>query len=57
PPMYVEGEKLIINHDTITPGELRGFSGSGDEILYIGSPVEANNIDVMAVNLTTGARA
>ncbi|KAG5746832.1 hypothetical protein H9Q70_010481 [Fusarium xylarioides] len=55
PPMYVEGEKLIINHDTITPGELRGFSGSGDEILYIGSPVEANNIDVMAVHLTTGA--
>ncbi|KAF5975158.1 saponin hydrolase precursor [Fusarium coicis] len=28
--------------------------GSGDEILYIGSPVEANNIDVMAVHLTTG---
>ncbi|KAH7173142.1 uncharacterized protein B0J16DRAFT_365033 [Fusarium flagelliforme] len=55
PHMYVEGDELLINHDAITAGELRGFSGSGDEILYIGSPVEANNIDVMAVHLTTGA--
>ncbi|KAM0230273.1 hypothetical protein ACHAP5_011415 [Fusarium lateritium] len=55
PPMYVKDDQLLINHDAITPGELRGFSGSGDEIIYIGSPVEANNIDVMAVHLTTGA--
>ncbi|CEI63423.1 hypothetical protein FVEN_g57 [Fusarium venenatum] len=55
PPMYVDDDKLRINHGAITPGELRGFSGSGDEIIYIGSPVEANNIDVSAVHLTTGA--
>ena len=42
------------NRDAITVGELRGFSGSGAEVIYIGSPWEANNIDLMAVHLVTG---
>ncbi|PLB54047.1 hypothetical protein P170DRAFT_442213 [Aspergillus steynii IBT 23096] len=54
-PIMADGDKLIIHDDAILPGELRGFSGSGDEILYIGSPREANNIDVFAIHITTGA--
>ncbi|CAH0020013.1 unnamed protein product [Clonostachys rhizophaga] len=35
-------------------GELRGFSGTGDEVTYIGATVEANNIDTFATHLETG---
>lgn len=48
------GDELHINHSALTVGELRGFSGSGDEVLYIGYPSEACNIDVYAAHLTTG---
>ncbi|KAK4235698.1 hypothetical protein C8A03DRAFT_36443 [Achaetomium macrosporum] len=54
-PITVEGSELHINRDAITVGELRGFSGAGDEILYIGSSWESSNIDVFAVHVVTGA--
>ncbi|KAH7115330.1 hypothetical protein B0J11DRAFT_496426 [Dendryphion nanum] len=47
--------RLTYHDDAIGVGELRGFSGSGDEILYIGPTREANNIDVFAVHAITGA--
>jgi hypothetical protein len=49
-----DGGELHINRAAISVGELRGFSGAGDEILYIGSPWESSNIDVFAVHVTTG---
>jgi hypothetical protein len=55
PPISVDGSELHINRDAITVGELRGFSGAGDEILYIGSSWESSNIDVFAVHVVTGA--
>ena len=48
------GEELKLHPDSITIGELRGFSGSGDEILYIGAPTESTNIDLYAVHIETG---
>lgn len=48
------GSQLVLNEDAIIVSELRGFSGSGNEVLYIGYPMEANNIDVFATHLTTG---
>lgn len=54
-PITVEGSELKIHDQAISIGELRGFSGSGDEILYIGSTREANNIDLFAVHIITGA--
>ncbi|GME46038.1 Six-bladed beta-propeller TolB-like protein [Neofusicoccum parvum] len=49
-----DGDQLIINPDAITVGELRGFSGSGKEVTYIGYPAESSNIDVFAADLSTG---
>ncbi|KAL5357139.1 hypothetical protein BJX96DRAFT_181241 [Aspergillus floccosus] len=54
-PIMADGDKLQLHDEAISVGELRGFSGTGDEILYIGSPREANNIDVFAVHIMTGA--
>lgn len=54
-PIMANGDELDLHDEAITVGELRGFSGSGDEIIYIGSPREANNIDVFAVHLETAA--
>lgn len=51
----IDGTELYVNRDAITVGELRGFSGAGDEILYIGSSWESCNIDVFAVHVVTGA--
>jgi hypothetical protein len=45
---------LQLNPDSITLGELQSFSGSGDEILYIGAPTESTNIDLYAVHIETG---
>lgn len=53
-PIMAHGSELTINNEAITVGELRGFSGAGDEILYIGSTREANNIDLFAVHIITG---
>ncbi|KAH6671120.1 saponin hydrolase precursor [Halenospora varia] len=54
PQVYVEGRELKINQSAIGIGELRGFSGSGQEVTYIGSPTESCNIDVYAIHLITG---
>lgn len=51
----VKGEKMVFNPDAIAVGELRGFSGSGHEITYVGQSVESCNIDLFAADLTTGA--
>lgn len=50
----VDGRELKINKNVIGIGELRGFTGTGDEIVYIGPPTEANNIDVYACHIITG---
>ncbi|SPO05502.1 uncharacterized protein DNG_08189 [Cephalotrichum gorgonifer] len=55
PHLVTDGTEIRINEDAISVGELRGWSGAGDEILYIGSPLEANNIDLLAVHVITGA--
>ncbi|KAI5456979.1 hypothetical protein BGZ63DRAFT_428413 [Mariannaea sp. PMI_226] len=52
--IMAEGNKLRLNDEAISIGELRGFSGAGDEIIYIGPPREANNIDLFAVHVVTG---
>ncbi|KAF3048318.1 hypothetical protein E8E12_011683 [Didymella heteroderae] len=54
-PLKTNATHLTIHHDAITVGELRGFSGSGDEITYIGYPSESTNIDLYAVHVETGA--
>ena len=46
--------KLRINPDAKPVGELRGFSGTGREVTYIGYPAESSNIDVFAADLATG---
>lgn len=53
-PIMAHGSELRIYDEAIAVGELRGFSGTGDEILYLGSTREANNIDLFAVHLLTG---
>ncbi|KAL2809164.1 hypothetical protein BJX63DRAFT_445476 [Aspergillus granulosus] len=46
--------ELELNYQAIRVGELRGFTGAGDEILYVGPTVEANNHDIFAVHVVTG---
>jgi hypothetical protein len=53
-PVEVKGKRLVLNPDAIAVGELRGFSGTGKEITYVGAPIESSNIDVFAADLTTG---
>jgi hypothetical protein len=53
-PITVEGNQISFNPEAISVGELRGFSGRGNEVTYIGYPVESSNIDVFAVDLATG---
>jgi len=52
--IYVDGKELKTNPNAIMIGEVRGFSGSGEEITYIGAPVESGNADVFAINLVSG---
>ncbi|KAJ4181662.1 hypothetical protein NW755_010931 [Fusarium falciforme] len=54
-PVEVKGDELVINPGAITVGELRGFTGDGKEVTYVGYPAESSNIDAFAVDLTTGA--
>jgi hypothetical protein len=54
-PITTSGTELQINEDAITVGELRGFSGAGDEIIYIGYSTESTNIDVFGIHVVTGA--
>lgn len=53
-PFTIEGDDLIWNREAITVGEARGFTGAGNEVLYVGAPAESCNIDLFAVDLTTG---
>lgn len=53
--LTTNGTHLIIHHNAITVGELHGFSGSGDDITYIGYPNESTNIDLNALHVKTGA--
>jgi hypothetical protein len=53
-PITTKGDKITINEQAISVGELRGFSASGSEVTYIGYPTESSNIDVYAVSLSTG---
>lgn len=46
--------RIVLPTDSPTVGELRGFSGSGQELTYIGYPTESSNIDVYAANLQSG---
>jgi hypothetical protein len=48
------GTELQLHPDSITVGELRGFSGSGNEVLYICAPTKSTNIDLYAVHIETG---
>ncbi|KAH6646053.1 saponin hydrolase precursor [Truncatella angustata] len=53
-PLSADGDRLVLNSSAISVGELRGFTGTGNEITYIGYPVESCNIDAFAVDLATG---
>ncbi|KFY90013.1 hypothetical protein V500_05335 [Pseudogymnoascus sp. VKM F-4518 (FW-2643)] len=55
PAIYADGNQLKINPQPLSLGELRGWSGNGEEILYLGSNVEANNVDLYAIHVVTGA--
>jgi uncharacterized repeat protein (TIGR01451 family) len=46
--------QLNWNPNAITVGEIRGFSGDGESITYIGTPTQSDNTDVYSANLTTG---
>ncbi|KAI1359212.1 hypothetical protein F5Y08DRAFT_86352 [Xylaria arbuscula] len=54
-PWTINGDQLVINPLSNIVGELRGFSGRGGEVTYIGYSTESCNIDVYAADLTTGA--
>lgn len=55
PPFTVDGDRLVFQGLSNTVGELRGFSGTGREVSYIGYSQESCNIDVFAVELATGS--
>lgn len=55
PAIGVSGDNLVLNRSAITIGELRGLTGTGKEITYVGYPYESCNIDIFAADLTTGA--
>ena len=46
--------RIVLPTESPTVGELRGFSGSGQELTYIGYPTESSNIDVYAADLQSG---
>ncbi|PWY78446.1 saponin hydrolase precursor [Aspergillus sclerotioniger CBS 115572] len=49
-----KGDQLLLDREAITMGEFRGFTGRGEEILYLGAPWESCNVDLFAAHLTTG---
>ncbi|KAH8589559.1 hypothetical protein B0O99DRAFT_553527 [Bisporella sp. PMI_857] len=53
--LQADGNELKFDRTIPHIGELRGFSGSGKELTYIGYPWEACNFDAFAVNILTGA--
>lgn len=54
-PIVTAGDSVTIDRQAISVGELRGFSGPGDEVVYVGYPTESSNLDAYAVSLDTGA--
>lgn len=52
--LTADGNQLIFNPEALAFGEFRGFTGRGDEVIYLGSNVESCNFDVFAANMTTG---
>ncbi|KAI3334646.1 saponin hydrolase precursor [Ustulina deusta] len=54
-PLSVDGDQLTVNRSAIVIGELRGLTGTGEEITYVGFSWESCNIDLFAAHLTTGA--
>ncbi|RYP60229.1 hypothetical protein DL770_010036 [Monosporascus sp. CRB-9-2] len=53
-PITTSGTQLYINPSAISVGELRGFTGRGLEVTYVGYPAESSNIDLFAVGLLDG---
>ncbi|KAL4903124.1 hypothetical protein BDW74DRAFT_186458 [Aspergillus multicolor] len=53
-PLSVDGDELSINPEALSVGELRGFSRSGDEIIYVGANRESCNTDLFAADIETG---
>ncbi|KAJ3537699.1 hypothetical protein NM208_g6205 [Fusarium decemcellulare] len=53
-PVSAKGTQLTINTSAISVGELRGFSGRGDEAVYVGYPAESCNLEIFAVGLQSG---
>ncbi|KAF2014223.1 saponin hydrolase precursor [Aaosphaeria arxii CBS 175.79] len=54
-PYSISGRNIHIDSSALAIGELRGFTPSGDEVIYIGPPTESSNVDVFAAHLRTGA--
>ncbi|PMD28820.1 hypothetical protein L207DRAFT_446536 [Hyaloscypha variabilis F] len=52
--LSADGDQLIYNLSALSVGELRGFTGLGNEVTYLGPTVESGNFDVFAADLTTG---
>jgi hypothetical protein len=53
-PFSIHGDELKINNEALSVGELRGFSGDGTEVTYVGSNSESSNVDLFAADLQTG---
>ncbi|KAF9887932.1 hypothetical protein FE257_009454 [Aspergillus nanangensis] len=53
-PVSATGNRLFLNESALAVGELRGFTGRGNEVTYVGNPVESCNMDVFAADLSTG---
>ncbi|KAI0975305.1 saponin hydrolase precursor [Xylaria arbuscula] len=54
-PFTIDGDQLTFNRSAIVIGELRGLTGTGDEVVYVGYSWESCNIDLFAAHLSTGA--
>ncbi|KAI0860599.1 saponin hydrolase precursor [Xylaria cubensis] len=55
PPWTVNGDQIVFHPLSNIVGELRGFSGRGGEVSFIGYSTESCNIDVYAADLATGS--
>lgn len=53
--LVANGSRLSINTSGIAMGELRGWTGTGQEVTYVGYPFESCNTDLFAISLATGA--
>ncbi|KAJ0419748.1 hypothetical protein BJY00DRAFT_301959 [Aspergillus carlsbadensis] len=49
-----DDKELRINTKALSIGKLRGFSGDGSEVTYVGSNHESANVDLFAADLKTG---